>query len=87
MVLYVSPGLVQFIGDLAQSVSVNEEQLQRQSLVPQLPDQGFVLAGFPANNFGGQEPGSNEEIGAFCRSKFGVTFPMFSKISVKRNAR
>jgi glutathione peroxidase len=45
--------------------------------------QGFVIAGFPANNFGGQEPGTNEEIGAFCRSKFGVTFPMFSKISVK----
>jgi glutathione peroxidase len=46
-------------------------------------DQGFVIAGFPANNFGGQEPGSNEEIGAFCKSKFGVTFPLFSKISVK----
>ena len=45
--------------------------------------QGFVIAGFPANNFGGQEPGTNEEIGAFCRSKFGVTFPMFAKISVK----
>ena len=44
--------------------------------------QGFVIAGFPANNFGAQEPGSNAEIGAFCKSKFGVTFPMFSKISV-----
>ena len=46
-------------------------------------DHGLVLAGFPANNFGGQEPGTNAEIGAFCKSKFGVTFPMFSKISVK----
>src|ERR1700676_4375761 len=46
-------------------------------------DQGLVVAGFPANNFGAQEPGSNAEIGAFCKSKFGVTFPMFSKISVK----
>src|ERR1700686_2354052 len=45
-------------------------------------DQGLVVVGFPANNFGGQEPGSNAEIGAFCKSKFGVTFPMFSKISV-----
>lgn len=44
---------------------------------------GLVVAGFPANNFGGQEPGTNEEIGAFCRSKYGVTFPMFAKISVK----
>lgn len=42
-----------------------------------------MIAGLPANNFGGQEPGTNEEIGAFCKSKYGVTFPMFSKISVK----
>ena len=54
-----------------------------QALYAKYRDQGFVIAGFPANNFGGQEPGTNEEIGAFCKSKFGVTFPMFSKISVK----
>lgn len=54
-----------------------------QALYAKYKDQGFVIAGFPANNFGGQEPGTNEEIGAFCRSKYGVTFPMFSKISVK----
>jgi glutathione peroxidase len=48
-------------------------------------DKGLVVAGFPANNFGGQEPGSDAEIGAFCKSKFGVTFPMFSKISVAGN--
>ena len=54
-----------------------------QALYVKYKDQGLVIAGFPANNFGGQEPGSNEEIGAFCKSKFGVTFPMFSKISVK----
>jgi glutathione peroxidase len=42
-----------------------------------------VILGFPANNFGGQEPGSNEEIKDFCSSKFGVTFTMFEKISVK----
>ena len=46
-------------------------------------DKGLVVAGFPANNFGEQEPGTNVEIGAFCKSKYGVTFPMFSKISVK----
>jgi glutathione peroxidase len=54
-----------------------------QALYMKYKDQGLVVAGFPANNFGGQEPGSNEEIGAFCKSKYGVTFPMFSKISVK----
>ena len=44
---------------------------------------GLVIVGFPANNFGGQEPGSEEEIKAFCSSKYNVTFPMMSKISVK----
>lgn len=46
-------------------------------------DQGLVVLGFPANNFGGQEPGTNEEIQAFCENQFGVTFPMFARISVK----
>ncbi len=43
----------------------------------------LVIVGFPANNFGGQEPGSNAEIGAFCEKNFGVTFPMAAKVSVK----
>jgi len=43
----------------------------------------LVIVGFPANNFGGQEPGSNAEIKAFCSSKFNVTFPMAAKVSVK----
>lgn len=46
-------------------------------------EQNFVVVGFPANNFGGQEPGTNEEIGAFCQQNYGVTFPMMGKISVK----
>jgi glutathione peroxidase len=53
-----------------------------QALYAKYKDHGFVIAGFPANNFGAQEPGTNAEIGAFCKSKFGVTFPMYSKISV-----
>ena len=43
----------------------------------------FIIVGFPANNFLWQEPGSNEEIAAFCSKNYGVTFPMMSKISVK----
>lgn len=43
----------------------------------------LVIVGFPANNFGSQEPGSNEEIGAFCQKNYGVTFPMAAKVSVK----
>jgi glutathione peroxidase len=45
-------------------------------------DQGFAILGFPANDFGGQEPGSNKEIAQFCRLNYGVTFPMFAKTSV-----
>jgi glutathione peroxidase len=44
---------------------------------------GFVIIGFPANNFKNQEPGSNEEIAEFCEKNYGVSFPMMSKISVK----
>jgi len=46
-------------------------------------DKNFVIVGFPANNFGSQEPGSNEQIANFCKLNYGVTFPMMSKISVK----
>ncbi|WP_415060276.1 glutathione peroxidase, partial [Flavobacterium sp.] len=46
-------------------------------------DKGLVIVGFPANDFMSQEPGTNEEIGAFCQKNYGVTFPMMSKISVK----
>lgn len=54
-----------------------------QALYDKYKDQGFVVIGFPANNFMGQEPGSNEEIKQFCSLTYGVTFPMMSKISVK----
>ena len=43
----------------------------------------LVIVGFPANNFGGQEPGTNAEIGTFCQKNYGVTFPMAAKVSVK----
>ena len=45
-------------------------------------DRGFVILGFPANDFNGQEPGSDEEIKQFCSSKYDVTFPLMSKITV-----
>jgi len=45
-------------------------------------DKGFFVLGFPANDFGGQEPGSNKEIAQFCKLNYGVTFPMFAKTSV-----
>lgn len=45
-------------------------------------DQGLVVVGFPSNEFGGQDPGSNDEIGAFCQRNYGVSFPMMSKVEV-----
>jgi glutathione peroxidase len=46
-------------------------------------DRGLVIVGIPANNFGGQEPGSNQEIKTFCSTKYNVSFPMMAKVSVK----
>lgn len=54
-----------------------------QALYEKYKDQGLTVIGFPANNYGKQEPGSNEEILQFCQSRFAVTFPMMAKVSVK----
>ena len=54
-----------------------------QELYEAYKDKGFVILGFPSNNFLRQDPGTNEEIQQFCRLNYGVTFPMFEKISVK----
>ena len=56
-----------------------------EALYEKYKDQNFVIVGFPANNFAGQEPGSNSEIAEFCQQNYGVTFPMMEKISVKGN--
>ncbi len=53
------------------------EQLHRD-----FADQGLAVLGFPCNQFGGQEPGDEEQIGAFCQQNYGVTFPMFAKVDV-----
>lgn len=75
-------GKVMLVVNVASQCGYTPQYQGLQTLYAKYKDQGFVVAGFPANNFGAQEPGTNEEIGAFCRSKYGVTFPMFSKISV-----
>jgi glutathione peroxidase len=54
-----------------------------EALYEKYKDRGLVILGFPANNFGGQEPGTNEEIKTFCSAKYNVTFPMYAKVSVK----
>ena len=75
-------GKVMLIVNVASQCGYTYQYEGLQALYVKYKDKGLVIAGFPANNFGEQEPGSNAEIGAFCKSKFGVTFPMFSKISV-----
>ena len=53
-----------------------------QKLYERYADQGLVVLGFPCNQFGGQEPGDSDQIGAFCQRNYGVTFPMFEKVDV-----
>ena len=76
-------GKVMLVVNVASQCGYTYQYEGLQALYAKYKDRGLVLTGFPANDFGGQEPGSDAEIGAFCKSKFGVTFPMFSKISVK----
>ncbi|MFD1438995.1 glutathione peroxidase [Acinetobacter terrae] len=54
-----------------------------EKLYEKYKDQGLEVLGFPCNQFGGQDPGSNEQIGAYCQKNYGVTFSMFSKVDVK----
>ena len=56
-----------------------------ETLYNEYKDKGFTIIGFPSNDFGAQEPGSNEEIATFCQRNYGVTFPMMAKIPIKGN--
>lgn len=76
-------GKVVMIVNVASKCGLRPQYKQLQSLYDEHKDQGFVVLGFPANNFMGQEPGTNSEIAEFCTREYGVTFPMFEKISVK----
>jgi len=76
-------GNVILMVNVASKCGLTPQYDELQKLYDKYHDQGFEILGFPANNFLGQEPGSDEEIKQFCRKNYGVTFPMFSKISVK----
>lgn len=75
-------GKVLLIVNVASQCGFTPQYEALQALYTQKKDQGLVILGFPANNFKAQEPGTDAEIKTFCTSKYGVTFPMFSKISV-----
>lgn len=71
------------IVNTASECGLTTQYEQLQELYERYRSDNFVILGFPANNFAGQEPGSNDEIEAFCKANFGVSFPMMAKISVK----
>jgi len=75
-------GKVLLVVNVASQCGLTSQYEALQKLYLQHKDRGLVVLGFPANDFGAQEPGSNQEIAEFCQSRFGVGFPMFSKISV-----
>jgi len=71
------------IVNTASECGLTPQYEQLQGVYNQYKDQNVVIVGFPANNFGAQEPGSNAQIASFCQKNYGVTFPMMAKISVK----
>lgn len=75
-------GKVVMIVNVASKCGYTSQYEGMEAVYKKYKDQGLVVLGFPANNFMGQEPGTEEEIKEFCSTKYGVTFPMFSKISV-----
>src|ERR1700761_5986337 len=76
-------GKVLLVVNVASACGLTPQYEGLEALYERLKDQGLEVLGFPANDFGAQEPGSNEEIAGFCRAKFGIAFPMFEKIAVK----
>ncbi len=76
-------GKVVLIVNVASKCGLTPQYRDLQKLYAEKKNQGLVILGFPANNFAGQEPGTDDEIESFCQKNYGVSFPMFSKISVK----
>ncbi|MES2544345.1 MAG: glutathione peroxidase [Bacteroidota bacterium] len=71
------------IVNTASECGLTPQYEQLQQIYTEYKDKNFVIIGFPANNFGAQEPGTNTEIATFCKKNYGVTFPMMEKVSVK----
>ena len=80
-------GKVMLIVNVASKCGYTKQYSALEAIQQKFQSKGFVVLGFPCNQFGGQEPGSNEEIKRFCSSKFNVTFPLFDKIEVNGATR
>lgn len=76
-------GKVMLLVNVASKCGYTPQYAGLQTLYEKYKDRGLVVVGIPANNFGGQEPGTNEEIKTFCTRNYNVSFPMMSKVSVK----
>jgi glutathione peroxidase len=76
-------GKIVLLVNVASRCGYTPQYTALESVYEKYKDRGFVIVGIPANNFGGQEPGTNEEIKTFCSSKYNVKFPMMAKVSVK----
>lgn len=75
-------GKVLLVVNVASKCGLTPQYTGLEQVYEKYHDRGFEVLGFPANNFGAQEPGTNEEIAQFCSTNFSVKFPMFAKISV-----
>ncbi|WP_317995065.1 glutathione peroxidase [Vulcanimicrobium alpinum] len=80
-------GTVLLVVNVASQCGLTPQYAGLEVLYERFRDRGFAVLGFPANQFGAQEPGSNAEIAQFCETSFGVQFPMFEKIVVKGDDR
>jgi glutathione peroxidase len=80
-------GSVMLIVNVASACGLTPQYAELEQVYEKYHDKGFAVLGFPANDFGAQEPGTNEEIRDFCTTKFDVHFPMFQKIAVKGDAQ
>lgn len=80
-------GKTLLVVNVASKCGLTPQYSTLEALHERLSDQGFAVVGFPCNQFGGQEPGTADEIGQFCSVNYGVTFPMFEKIDVNGPGR
>jgi glutathione peroxidase len=76
-------GKVILVVNVASQCGFTKQYKPLEAVYQKYKDKGLVIAGFPSNDFGQQEPGTNEEIKQFCSSKYNVTFPLFDKVVVK----
>lgn len=79
-------GKASLVVNVASECGFTPQYSALQKLHEELAPRGFAVLGFPSNEFGGQEPGSAEQIRDFCTSKYAVTFPLFAKTEVKKGA-